>query len=375
MNDDWIHLTFDEAVLAETTRYWHEVGWEKRLPRMLRDLSSGPPGPAAIQAGRQRSQPRRLDRLRDVHLIWSNFFIAGDRCASIYDNPRAAVSGIVDWPGLSEVTGIRRHGEGFVVPRARLRDAERVGGRTMFASSNEPHNWGMWLLYVLPAAVHFIENRQAYDKLLVYADHPNMRAMLRLLGLRATDVILHDCSRAYHFDSIDVFRQPRREFFVPQDVKAVFAKLREKVAGSITVPSARCIYVGRHRRTVEMGGYRALVNERELTDQLVAMGYSPIDPEYLSPEEQIELFGSERCIVVLGGAGLFNAVFCKPGTKIINIESTRDHIENHSTVLSSMDADYGIILGQVDQSDPVSHNKRWTVDVARATAAIAEFMS
>ena len=374
MIEDWVHLNFDDAVAADTTRHWHGAEWEKRPPRMLRDLSGGPPGPAAIQVGRQRSQPRRLDRLRDVHLIWSNFFIAGDRCATIYDNPRAAVSGIVDWPGLSEVTGIRRHGEGFVVPRARLRDAERVGGRTMFASSNEPHNWGMWLLYVLPAAVHFIENRHAYDRLLVYADHPNMRAMLRLLDLRAVDVILHDCSRAYHFDSIDVFRQPRREFFVPQDGKAVFAGLREKVAGSIAVPSAHCLYVGRRRRTAETGGYRVLLNEQELTNRLVAMGYSPIDPEYLGPEEQIELFGSERRIVVLGGAGLFNAVFCKPGAKIIDIESTHDHIENHSTVLSSMDADYGIILGQVDQGDPELHNKRWTVDVERATAAIAEFM-
>ena len=371
MNEDWIHLAFDEAISAETTQYWHEVGWEKRPPRMLRDLSSGLPGPAAIQAGRQRSQSRRLDRLRDVHLTWSNFFIAGNRCASIYDDSRAAVSGIVDWPGLSEVAGVRRHGDGFVVPRSRLRDAERVGGRTMFASSDEPHNWGMWLLYVLPAVVHFVENRQAYDKLLVYADHPNMRAMLRLLGLKAADVVLHDCSRVYHFESVDVFRQPQRDFFVTP----MFARLRERVAGSVVVPSAHHLYVGRRRRTVKMGGYRSLVNESELQDRLVAMGYSPIDPEYLGPEEQIELFGSERRIVVLGGAGLFNAVFCKPGTKIIDIESTCDHLGNHSTVLSSMDADYGIILGQVDQSDPASHNKRWTVDVERATATIAEFMS
>ena len=189
-----------------------------------------------------------------------------------------------------------------------------------------------------------------------------MRAMLRLLGLRAADVVLHDCSRAYHFEGIDVFRQPRREFFVAPETRAVFAGLREKVAGSIIVPSAHHLYVGRRRRrrTVERGGYRALANERELTDRLVAMGYSPIDPEYLGPEEQIELFGSERRIVVFGGAGLFNAVFCKPGTKIVDIESSRDHLENHSTVLSSMDADYGIILGQVDQGDPASCNKRWT---------------
>lgn len=372
MDGDWLRLTFDE-VAVETVQHWPGVDWEKRPPRMLRDLSSGPLGPVPIQSGRQ-SQPRRLDRLRDVHLTWSNFFIAGDRCTSIYDDPRTAVSSIVDWPGLSKDAGVYRHGDDFVVSQSRLQDAEHIAGRTMHASSNEPHNWGMWLLYVLPAAVHFIENRHAYDKLFVHAGHPNMRAMLRVLGLKAADVVQHDCSRAYHFESIDLFRQPQREFSVSPEAKAMFAKLRERVAGSIIVPSAHHIYVGRRRWTAEMGGYRALVNECELKDRLVMMGYSPIDPECLDPEEQIELFGSERRIVVLGGAGLFNAVFCKPGTKIVDIESTHNPLENHSTVLSSMDADYGIILGQVDQSDPAPYNKRWTVDVERAAAAIAEFM-
>ena len=374
MAENWVRLVFDEDVPAEIIRCWHRVDWEKRSPRMLRDLFSGSPAPAPIQTGWQSSQPRRLDRLRDVHLIWSNFFIAGDRCTSIYDDPRTAVSGIVDWPELAETAGIHRRGEDFVVSRSRLQSAEHIAGRTMHATSNEPHNWGMWLLYVLPAVVHFAENCHAYDKLLVFADRPNMKEMLWLLGLKTDDVVFHDCSQAYYFESIDVFRQPRREFFVAPEARAVFAKLREKGAGSVAVPSARRIYVGRRHWTAEMGGYRALMNECELENRLAAMGHRPINPECLGPEAQIELFGSAQRIVVLGGAGLFNAVFCRPGTKIVDIESTRDHLENHSTILSSMDADYGIILGQVDQSDPTPHNKRWRVDVEQATDAIAEFM-
>ncbi len=374
MSEDCIHLVFDEAFPFETLQHWPGKDWKKRGPRLLEDLSSAA-RPVVLRAGRQASQPRRLDRLRDVHLTWATFFIAGDCCASIYDDPRTAVAGIVGWPGLAETAGIYRRGQHFAVPRSRLRNAAPIAGRTMFASSDEPHNWGMWLLCVLPAVVHFVENRQAYDQLFIYADHPNMRAMLRLLGLKAADVVFQDVSRAYHFESIDVFRQPQREFSVGSEAKAMFAKLRETTAGSIVVPSAHHLYFGRRRWTAETGGYRALVNEDELIARLVAMGYSPIDPERLGPEEQIELFGSERRIVVLGGAGLFNAVFCKPGTRIITIESTANHLENHSTLLSSMDADYGVILGQVDESDPASYNKRWTVDVERTTATIAEFMS
>jgi len=228
---------------------------------MLKDFSPEPPGPVTIQAGRQTSQPQRLDKLRDVHLVWSNFFIAGDSCTSIYDDPRTAVSGIVDWPKLSGITGVSRHGNDFVTPRSRLQNAEHIGGRTMLASSDEPHNWGMYLLYVLPAVNHFIENRHLYDRLLVYAGHPNMWAILELLGLTAADVILHDCSRAYHFECIDLFRQPRREFHVGPEAKSLFAKLREKVAGSTSFRTAHHIYAGRRRRTVEQRGYRALINE------------------------------------------------------------------------------------------------------------------
>jgi len=376
MDGEWVRLVFDQDVPFETIEYWCGYTWEKQPPRMLKDLSSKPLGPITIQAGRHAAQPRRLDRLRDVHLVWSNFFISGNRCTSIYyDDPRVAVSGIVNWPGLSKLTGVFRHGNDFVTPRSRLQNVEHIGGRTMLASSDEPHNWGMYLLYVLPAVNHFIENRHLYDRLLVYAGHPNMWAILEFLGLTAADVILHDYSRAYHFECIDLFRQPRREFHVGPQAKSLVAKLREKIAGSTSIRTAHHIYAGRRRRTVEQRGYRALINEPELIGRLVTMGYRPVDPEYLSPKGQIELFGSKRNIVVLGGAGLFNAVFCQPGTKAIDIESSRDHIENHSTILSSMECDYGIILGQIDRSDPAPHNKRWTVNVEEAALAIAEFMS
>ena len=40
-----------------------------------------------------------------------------------------------------------------------------------------------------------------------------------------------------------------------------------------------------------------------------------------------------------------------------------------------MGADCGIILGQPDETDPASYNKRWTVDIEQATTAITAFMA
>ena len=375
MDDDLVRLVFNRKVSVERIGYSKGAGWQKPPPRLLQDVSAGLLRPVTIQTGRQTSQPLWLDRLHDVHLTWSNFFIKGDRCISIYGNPRTAVSGIVNWPYLANTAGVHRNIRSFFVSRSRLRDAEHINGRTMFASSNEPHNWGMWLLYVLPAIRHFIENRHVYDRVLVYADRPNMKAMLHLLGLNDADMIFHDCSRAYHFDSIDVFRQPRRDFYVSHDNRAMFANLRDKVLGSVVEPSPRNIYINRNRRNTDPNSHRRLTNEGELARHLATMGFTSIDPEDIPPEKQIEAFGSAEKIVGLGGAGMFNAVFCKPGTKIIDIESTCNHLENHSTLLSSTDLDYGILVGEEDKRDPTPYDKRWAVDAERTVAAIAKFMA
>jgi len=62
---------------AQVLREQPGTPWIKRGPRMMQDLSgAGLPEPN-LGAGPQMSQPRRLDCLRDVHLVWSNLFITG----------------------------------------------------------------------------------------------------------------------------------------------------------------------------------------------------------------------------------------------------------------------------------------------------------
>ena len=374
IDDDLIRLVFDLEFPVDRLEYSEGAEWLKLPPRLLQDISAGPSKLINIQTGWQTSQPRWLDRLHDVHLTWSNFFIKNNRCISIYPDAHTAVSGIVKWKDLSKTAGISCDTENFFISQSRLQNAEHIGGRTMFASSNEPHNWGMWLLYVVPAVMHFIKNRHVYDRLLVYATHANMKAMLHLLGVEDADMIIHDCSKAYHFDSIDVFRQPQRDFYVAPETRMMFADLRDKMLTSVVEPGPCNIYVNRDSRNTDPNSTRRLKNGHDLDQRLNMIGFKSIDPESLLPAKQIEVFGSAQKIVVLGGAGLFNAVFCRPGTRIIDIESTCYHIENHSTILSSMDADYGILLGQEDQNDPERWDKQWTVDVDRTIAAIAKFM-
>ncbi len=376
---------------AQTLRLDPGVPWIKRGPRMMQDLSGANPPKPDLGAGPQVSQPRRLDCLRDVHLVWSDLFIVGadgagadgigtdgieGRCATIFDRGvREAVAKVADYPGLSAYAGIERRGDDLVVPRAKLARAIRVPGPVMFATSDQPHNWGMWLTYVLPAVLHFIAHRSSYSRLFVHADHPNMRAMLRLLGLRAADVLLHDCGTAHHFEEVHVFRQPGRDLHVPAAMLEKFAGLRRWMLGGVVPPHGDRLFVSRQRRTAELGAYRGLLNEAELIDQLRRMGFSPIDPEYLPAEEQVALFAGARQVAALGGAGVFNAVFCNPGTKFVDIESSPMHLRNHTDLFASCGLDYGLLIGREDPDDPAQHNKRWSIDAAQVAAAVAAFMA
>lgn len=376
MSADLLTLTFGNTchaarVLSEEPA----VTWRKPWPSVLLDLSGQAFDPARLNAGDRPSHARRLECLRSVHLIWSNFFVADGCVSTIYDgNARDAVRQVVAHEELSRYIGVIRHGEDFVVSQARLRDARHVAGPVLFATSDEPHNWGLWLLYVLPAVVHFTRNRHLYRKLFVFATHPNMRALLTLLGVRDDEVILHDCGTAYWFEEIHVFRQSMRDCYVSPAARELHAQLRDAIVARHGPSPARKLYVARLRRTRELNAYRGLLNEQALADRLSALGYLVIEPEFLAVEEQIRLFAGAERIVAIGGAGLFNAVFCRPGARLLDIESTPLFLDAHSNVFAGAGLEYGLVIGREDTADSSLAHRRWTLDLDAAMPAVAAFM-
>lgn len=353
---------------------WSSPGqcWTKPPPALLLDLSDGALPIPDLGLGPRRSQPRRLERFQNAHLTWTNFVIQDGHCTPIYDgDPRGLVESLLDWPGMGDVAGLVSKPSGLAACGDRLDTATRLPGPTLLGSAHELANWGMWLTYTLPAVQHFIENRGAYRRLLVTAGHPNMVAMLHLMGLTPADYTLHDATRTYWCEELHMLRQARPEYAIPAALRTLCAGLRARVGGA--APAARRIYAGRRRRTAE-GAYRPLLDEDALAAALAALGCTEADPEYLTPEEQIATFAGSDAIVALGGAGLFNAMFARPGTRVVTIESTPHFLPAHTDLLASCALPYGIVIGQIDRTDPTIWNKRWTLRVPEAAAAVAEYL-
>ncbi len=65
---------------------------------------------------------------------------------------------------------------------------------------------------------------------------------------------------------------------------------------------------------------RVLVNEGELEQHLAARGFTIVKPEALSVREQVALFHQADVIVAPAGAALANVLFCRPGTKVVELQ-------------------------------------------------------
>lgn len=239
-----------------------------------------------------------------------------------------------------------------------------------FATPSEPLNWGMWLLQALPAAQDFLVNRPA-EKILIYAGRDWQRTLLNSLGI-PDDLIVHqELGQTYRCRHI-VMRQYSHVDLVPTvaDRNLYDCVARDLGIDADGAPSRRLFLSRRQVTRKSDGKYRALLNEEELIDGFRSRGFEIVEPESLPFIEQVRLFRSASLIVGLGGAALFNVVFCKPGTTIISIESSMAFANGHSMLFGSLGHPFGFVFGHQDLTDPSPVHKRWTIDVTGTLAAI-----
>ena len=90
------------------------------------------------------------------------------------------------------------------------------------------------------------------------------------------------------------------------------------------------IFIDRSETTSDRLPQRLLSNEDEIKEYLLKNNFIAVKLHDTDFREQVDLFHNAECIVGLHGGGFGNIVFCKPGTKIIELKSTTagDAIKN-----------------------------------------------
>lgn len=248
----------------------------------------------------------------------------------------------------------------------------RCSDDVYFGTPIEPLNWGMWLLHCVPSAADYIASGHrglfgCWSKL------EWQRKLLHFMGIEDEKLLQVDEWTTHVAGQLTFRTYPRIDLFVGQRDRNTFTEIGRRCLAKSQVTRPSRIFVSRQAKSLA-GSARRLLNEAELADALQAIGFMVVEPELLAFEDQVALFASATVIVGLGGAGLFNAVFAKPGTKLVTIEASNAFIHNHANLFSSLSLDYAVIFGKRVALDDRWPHHDWTLDVPRTIAQIQQFI-
>ena len=253
-------------------------------------------------------------------------------------------------------------------------DVIHIDEPVFLATSLEPDNWGRWIATVVPKAISFL--KQNLDrKFFCRMKHPWQRTVLNELGLSDEVLLDHDPGRTYFCHDLMTIRHYGLSITVSNQERNAYAAIAKAGVGSRRGGLTQDrIFVSRLSLSQKQPRYRVLVNEAELIIAMRLRGFTIVEPQNFSFMEQVAIFAEARIVVGLGGAAMYNVVFCSPGTKVVTIESTDLFIRPHSRLFASMGHRYGVVFGKEDVTDSAVAHRNWYLDVPLALESIDNFI-
>jgi capsular polysaccharide biosynthesis protein len=233
--------------------------------------------------------------------IWRHSFLGPFR-----DGFLARVKAVVDQP-LPD--GGREHR----LYLERLARIPRIKGEHLLLAGSDQPNYGHYLLDVVPL-IHL--GVQLGMPMLTWTLRPWQRAAVARLDaprglireIKPRPVFLeHAVASNRHCGAASINAHPQ--------TKAVFASILANIEKH--APAAN-----RPRRLLVCRGIRDsrnVRNRKAMIEALAPLGFAAIQPEKLPFDEQAMLFANAEFIVAEFGSGLVNAIFSKPGTKVVEI--------------------------------------------------------
>ena len=250
------------------------------------------------------------------------------------------------------------------VPRARPVEIVDLDSDVLWVGPDESGNWGVWLLQAVPALRH--AEAIGYDgRLLCPARPPWQRALVRAVAPRLEErMIVLEPGRGYRVGGrLTTVVQDRRN--------AVLGPFETAALDGLVSAAPRTgahLFVSRAAWSRAHPGYRTLMNEAELIAAVSAAGFTVIEPETLSFPEQVAAFAGADTVVGLGGAGMFNTVFCRPGTPVMSIESSAGWADSHGCLFASRGLPYAVVFGAQEAGD--GPHRPWRAPVGGVLEAI-----
>jgi capsular polysaccharide biosynthesis protein len=226
----------------------------------------------------------------------------------------------------------------------------------------------------LPMHAHFLLDCVGR---LVYLGRIGLDGKQVILPSIVTPAQLDDIARVYDIprDSLKVYDEQQtwqfKELYVlpiaklppwldPDMVRYLRGGLaKARFPATLDPAASKRLFVGRGR--VE-GGPRRLLNENELRDVLTQEGFIDVEPSDYTLEDEIGLFANAEEIVFIYGSSCANVAFCRPGTRVLILQSDAMTEKTFGMICGQFGIEYGYVFGSSYHRWTRGHNSDWVID-------------
>lgn len=242
----------------------------------------------------------------------------------------------------------------------------------VIASFGGDHNYYHWMFDTLPRLGILLSSNldlNSIDYFFVnqckYSFHKDT---LEILGIPPSKLI--ECTKITHLKA--------KNLIIPSFIgdnghmpKWACNFLRDSflITSSTFIPQKR-IYISRSD-----AGFRKIINDSQIVNFLSQYGFESIQLASMTVSQQVELFSTASVIVAPHGAGLVNAVFCRPQTKIIELFSPHYINVCFWSLSNNVDLDYYYLLGDDLQehknSELPRYQQNFCIDINKLSETLA----
>ena len=227
----------------------------------------------------------------------------------------------------------------------RLARAPAIAGERLLIANSEQPNYGHYLLDIVPL-IHLGARMRA--PMLTWTLKPWQRALIARLDvpaglireIRPRPVFLENAivSNRHSGASSQNAHSQHREAFA-----AILSNVRKTAPASAT-PKRVVVCRG-------LGNSRNVSNRADMIEALKPLGFVAIQPEKLSFDEQVLTFAEAEVVVCEFGAAMANAMFCRPGTKVVEIIAEGQHDPWSSHLCAMLELEHVVLFQRQTEED------------------------
>jgi capsular polysaccharide biosynthesis protein len=260
------------------------------------------------------------DAMVPPDLLQPNLFVAVVPGARVFSESGAVIA--PDHRLLADVSwaGDQGTSQPWLHPALRrfaMPPVQHVVGRIAVINSVLSANYYHWMFDILPRLGLLRQSGLTADRYVIGSTNGFQRDTLKLIGLENDRLISSTAETHLRPDELVIPSLSGPVYsLTPQQHACDYLRSTFLQTGRYREPH-RAIYVTRGD-----AAQRRVINEAKVCDDLAALGFEIVSLAGMPFSEQVEMFAEARIIVGPHGAGFTNAVFCEPGTVLVEFMPT-----------------------------------------------------